>query len=91
MVMDFRSEAGERSTVVHEFGHLFDAPDHYGSASLNIPSTAQKNSETGGDSFNVQCIYGENKDTSYVQENLIICDGCKAVIQSNANKFYHGN
>lgn len=89
MIMNFNSEASEQKTVVHEFGHLFDAPDHYGIG--NIPTTQEQKNKTGDNRYNRQCIYGEDKDSSYVQENLIICDGCKAVIQANANKFYHGN
>ncbi len=85
MIMDFSSEASEQETVVHEFGHLFDAPDHYGIG--NIPSTAQKNRETGDNSYSRQCIYGEDKETPYVQNNLIICDGCRAVIEENKDKF----
>ena len=73
------SEASETKTMVHEFGHLFDAPDHYGGSQ---PSTRDMNAETGDTSFNENCIYGEHKDDQEVMENLTICEGCKARIRA---------
>ncbi len=76
-----------QKTVAHEIGHLFAAPDHYGTN--GIVSTAQKIKETGNPGFNVACIYGEDKDKSYVYSNITICDGCKAEIEAHASLYNH--
>ena len=77
---------GETKTLIHEFGHLYSAPDHYGQSQI---STGEINSETDGDHFNSFCIYGEEKENPEVLENFTICDGCKARIIQNINKFNH--
>ena len=67
----------ETKTTVHEIGHLFGALDHCG---LTYPSTEEFNKKFDTNPFSKFCIYGEKKDDSQVLNNLLICDGCKAVI-----------
>ncbi len=86
-VMNFNSANDETKTMVHEFGHLYDAPDHYGIGS--VPTTQEKIDITGDNRFSEYCIYGEEKSNSDVVENLIICNGCKAIITANRNRFNH--
>lgn len=81
------SVLSEAKTMIHEFGHLYQAPDHYGKDSGDIPSTAdmQKNDPR----FNSYCIYGENRMDSDVLENMTICEGCKARIKQNLSLYNH--
>ena len=51
-------------------------------------STEQMRDEMGY-GFNRNCIYGENKDSPDVVNNLTICDGCKLYIEENVNKYNH--
>lgn len=85
-VMNFDTAASETKTLVHEFGHLYMAPDHYGGS---VPTTEEIIEQTGNTGFSKNCIYGENKNTTSVINNLTICDGCAAVILANRNKYSH--
>lgn len=85
-ITNFVSLESELKTIVHEFGHLYFAPDHYGGS---VQSTNDLNDSLNTDLFSINCIYGENKDTDYVITNMIICDGCKAYILANADRFSH--
>ena len=85
-VMNFDGVDSETKTMIHEFGHLYGAPDHYGGSTL---STAQIKDETGDNRFSEYCIYGEERNEAIVLDNLLICDGCKARIDSNRNRFSH--
>ena len=85
-VMNFNSTASETKTFVHEFGHLYGAPDHYGG---DHKSTLKLIDETGDSRFNEECIYGEQHFDPSVVNNLTICAGCKAVIERNRNKYNH--
>lgn len=67
----------ETETTVHEIGHLFGAPDHYGSGR---PTSQSLNTTYDTNIFSGNCIFGENKDDIDVMQNLVICDGCRAVI-----------
>ena len=82
--MNFDGTTSETKTTVHEFGHLYEAPDHYGG---DTPTTVQIKLMTRDMRFDSNCIYGENKNNANVMGNLTICDGCKAIIQDNANKY----
>ena len=84
--MNFDGAASEIKTFVHEFGHLYGAPDHYG---ISAPSTTEMNTENGTQDFDEYCIYGEKKDFSSVVSNLTLCDGCRKYIESNRNKYNH--
>ncbi len=86
-IMDFGSAAAEIETTVHEFGHLLGAPDHYGIG--GAPSTDIMNATVEGNPFSQNCIYGENKEKSEVRDDLMICDGCKAMILANILMFSH--
>ena len=84
LMSDNRSAQAEILTAVPEFGHLLGAPDHYGGV-CGI-STDYINSLTGY-GFSRTCIYGEDKDTQTVINNLTICDGCRRVIEENSGYF----
>ncbi len=74
-------------TTFHEIGHWFRAPDHYDIAGQK--STADLNEMYGTNSFNSNCVYGENKDNYRTGTNYDICDGCRSIIQQNASRFGH--
>ena len=68
-------------TVVHEFGHFFGAPDHYGGSA---PSTADMENQYLGYDFNKNCIYGEDyRNAANTMTDLVICTGCRKLIQSS--------
>ena len=87
-ITNFDSLESEIKTMVHEFGHLYDAPDHYGIG--DVPTTTQYKIQTGDYRFNENCIYGDNKEDESVLSNLTICDGCRAVIEQNSKNYNHG-
>ncbi len=72
---------------MHEFGHLYRAPDHYGGD--DALSTDQMNAETGGQSFSKDCIFGENRNNGNVLDNYTICKGCRAIIIENIGLYDH--
>ena len=84
LMSDNRSAQAEILTAVHEFGHLLGAPDHY---RAGVMSTEGINSEHPGYGFSRTCIYGEDKDTQSVINNLTICDGCRRMIEENSGSF----
>ena len=84
-VMKFTSVESETKTMVHEFGHIYGAPDHYG---YGTPTTDEMIATTGY-AFNRNCIYGEYKDTESVVTNLTICNGCIEYVQNNRTAFDH--
>ena len=86
-IMNFASDESSVKTLIHEFGHFFGAPDHYDTGAA--PSTTEKNAEIGEELYSRDCIYGENKEDEHVLNNLIICDGCRAEIQENINRYRH--
>lgn len=76
----------EVETFVHEFGHLYGAPDHYGG---DQKSTNEIINEKKDSRFSEECIYGEERFNASVVNNLTICAGCKAIIEKNRNKYNH--
>jgi len=76
--------------LVHEFGHLFDAPDHYDNEEDDddIPTTDQINAEVGEMIFNEHCIYGEDRFNTDVEEDLLICEGCSDRIEVGITAYY---
>ena len=78
------SAQSELRTTIHEFGHLFMAPDHYGNGCM---STDEINYEHPGYGFSETCIYGENRRQPNVTNNLIICEGCKRFIRENSGLY----
>ena len=83
----FVKTQGVTRTTIHEFGHLFEAPDHYGE--LGLPSTQALIDSTGDYRFNSNCIYGEYKNTPEVADNITICEGCRARIIANISQYAH--
>ena len=74
--------------VAHEIGHLFDAPDHYGTGTSDTPTTAEMNAMYDTENFSNDCIYGTRRSASGIAENLTICQGCCDIILENANRFF---
>lgn len=62
-------------TLIHEFGHSEDAPDHYGG---QYPTADILNRQVDKDPFNEDCMYGKNWRNHI--SDLKICDGCRQVI-----------
>ena len=58
---------------------IFGALDHYGK---ECPSTEEMKDMMRDARFNRQCIYGEDRHNDTVTQNNIICDGCKALIET---------
>lgn len=73
--------------MVHEIGHWYGAPDHYGTG--NVMSTEEKIEATGDSRFNENCIFGENKNNFHVYDQFVICAGCQARIWEKVDKFMH--
>ncbi len=72
---------------VHEFNHLYDVEDHYGAQG---PSTQDMINE-GRIGYSENCIHGENRNNPDVYENLVLCDGCRAEIESYLWKYNYEN
>lgn len=85
----------ETKTLVHEFGHLLGAPDHYYPNSqidinagrfstevINNTADNPKYAKPNDVVFSSNCIYGENRNISGIANNLTICDGCKWIIEN---------
>lgn len=83
-ITNFGTAQNETKTMLHEFGHLFGAPDHYGGSQ---PSTDDLKLED--ERFSSYCIYGEDRNSTEVLQNLTICEGCKARIEQNKDTFDH--
>jgi len=83
-VHDRRSLQDEKATVVHEIGHLFEAPDHYGGAA-NGWTIDQLNAYDGNPTRNLfdnYCIYGDGAYTNpNVMNSIHVCEGCTKVIR----------
>ena len=84
MIMNFGGQSQETKTMVHEFGHLFGAKDHYGN---NTPTTEQMNDSADGGLYNDYCIYGKYKDLAFVCNELTICEGCRITITENKYRY----
>ncbi|MBO5323856.1 MAG: DNRLRE domain-containing protein [Oscillospiraceae bacterium] len=67
----------ELCTTIHEIGHFFGAPDHYDAGAAY---SSEMLSAMLGKSFDQTCIYGELKDDEDVINNIIICEGCREMI-----------
>lgn len=59
-------------SVAHEIGHELGADDHY----------------NGENTSGVNCIWGPNKDTDYVANNLIMCSACRVKILQYSNEYF---
>ena len=77
-VFNFTTSNDEIETAVHEFGHFFGAPDHN-----TVKKTNSLNEGRTSNYFSCDCIYGVNKHTSPITENLTICDGCRKTISDS--------
>ena len=73
--------------LIHELGHMYEAPDHYGNGSNGIKTIADLNAEYNTSDFNDTCIYGRKRYTENVINSLTICEGCRKQIQQNSNRF----
>ena len=86
IITNFDSIPQETKTLLHEFGHLYGAPDHYDGTSCL--STDEMNA-LYGKIFSKDCIYGENRSTQEVLNDYTICQGCREWILENQNKYNH--
>ena len=82
MIKNFKSALGERKTLLHEILHWYGIMDHYDIG--DVPS-----SEEMGPNFSRRCIFGEDKESADVLNNLVICEGCQEIICNNLDKFDH--
>lgn len=82
-ITNFSFFDSEQKTILHEFGHLYGTVDHHGIG--GTPGSTETGTE-----YNRACIYGEDKEESYVMEDLLLCNGCKAMIRANRNMHVHG-
>ena len=82
--MNYSSEQSQIKTVMHEIGHMFYMPDHYGGSTK---TTSQMNIENNTDVFKEACIFGEKRNDQQVLENYTICEGCLSFLQKNINRF----
>lgn len=85
-ITNFREQQNEIKTLVHEFGHFYGAPDHYGGNGL---TTAEMNAQVGGSLYSSDCLYGENRNSLEVLNELTICEGCRSTIKPNASRYDH--
>ncbi len=76
-VLDANALSSQK-TLLHEFGHLYGAPDHY---------TQAVTEDMIGEGYSDYCIYGSYKDVSDVVNDLTICDGCRMKIIQNVYKY----
>ena len=81
MVTNFSSTLGERKTLLHEILHWYGVEDHYGGTT---PSSIDM-----GVGYSSKCIFGEEKDTLFVLDNLTLCDGCRTILVNNLYLFQH--
>ena len=75
-------------TTIHEFGHFYGAPDHYGRPDLDIPTTEELNGKCEGNPYDDRCIYGEEKGDLEVDDESLFCEGCRTAIELNRGKYY---
>ena len=75
-------------TVIHEIGHFFGALDHYGNGKHSV-STSQKMSEDYGENYRRSCIYGEDKETSEVLREFMLCEACRDNIQDGVIRYFN--
>lgn len=80
------SDLGAFASLVHEVGHLLEARDHDGEGMTN-----DFNDQEGEVIYNDNCIYGGEKRTASVYENLMICDGCRKDILTYITYYFEGH
>ena len=84
------SQRSELATLIHELGHVFNAPDHYDAPALGVPKTYTLNTnnehedyiEEVGIDYSEYCIYGEDEEYKTLgipsaDDTLTMCPGCK--------------
>ena len=88
LITGLASEKQMKSIVFHEFGHLFNAPDHYDREGEN---TTEKRNRTADPNyqFDDNCIYGKNHLKEDIAESLSMCAGCRKAIWDNIEKYNH--
>lgn len=81
----------ETFTLIHEFGHLYGAEDHYGDRYAGSKTTAELEEEYNYNlDFDNDCIYGADKESLIDPEDMKVCDGCRELIESGITA-KHGN
>ena len=75
----FGSLEEECYVAVHEIGHFYGVPDHNTEETTAYLNSLYPEEENP---FANDCIYGVNhNDSNNVIPNILICDGCKSLIQ----------
>ena len=82
----FDNQLESTQVLIHEFGHLFYAPDHYGG---DAPYSNDLNEEWGENLFNGDCVYGEYRFALVNKETLPVCEGCRRCIEAGITAFYN--
>ena len=73
-IVEYMGVDVELNTVIHELGHFFGAPDHYGQN--GFPDTDSINKSEKTNLYNRMCIYGEDKSVAAANGH-IMCAGCQ--------------
>ena len=83
LIRDTRTLELNTEVTVHEFGHFYGAQDHYGG---DNPTTLEMNGGSEDGPYSKYCIYGEE---FYLDNEIFICDGCRATIYANRDDYDH--
>lgn len=87
LVVDHRSEDSELLTLIHEFGHLFGALDHYGGT--YSPSTDEMLEQDPSKPFARNCLYGEYGINWCCLNDVVICEACANMIYEGTHNITH--
>lgn len=88
-VADHRSDVDELITLIHEFGHLIGALDHYG---INGWTTEYFNDEQIANAeFHRNCLFGEEHESMRELTDLVICPGCQELIHDKIYSICQGD
>ena len=80
-VADHRSVEDELITLIHEFGHLVGAPDHYGGSGDSTQS--MNDSNVANAEFYTNCLYGESQEDIRELSQVFFCPGCRELMHND--------
>ncbi len=80
-VADHRSVEDELITLIHEFGHLVGAPDHYGGSGDSTQS--MNDSNVANAEFYTNCLYGESQEDIRELSQVFFCPGCREFMHND--------
>ena len=76
-------------TLIHEFGHIVGALDHYGGGSCDSTETIED--KYPGKDFDEYCLFGENQENIRSMADLTICSGCRELMHDKIFIIRQGN